>query len=813
MLSRVLDALRLDLKYSIRNLARSPAFVLVSVLSLAFGIAGATLLFGIINAAVFRPMPHTTDPHELVVLYTVDSLGAHGSWSYPAAADLREQAGALEDAAAVASRQLTLSTASGAAREIPGEIVSENYFDLLGVRMVHGRGFIADDAESEWRVAVIGYNMWQREFGGEPDVLGRALLIDGRDHTIVGVAPAGLPGHDSPIVLDLWVPLGQEARDRRGHWGFALFGRLRDGVGIEQARAQADLIAERFASDYPEAWRDSRGEPYRIAVRPERESRVPPDHRAQAIGVAAMLIAIVTLVLLVACSNVANLQLTRARRRRREIAMRLALGAARRRLVGQLVTESVLLAGLAGTLGLLVVHWLTLLVARGGWPISGPVALDFGVDGRVVAFSLLMTAISAIAFGVAPALQASRPDLMPALRGQEEGGRSRRFSLRNLLIIAQVAGSLVLVVGAMLLLRSLQHVRNTDLGFEPRNVAVLPLDLSQRQYGEETSRRFYADLSERLRALPGVEAVAMARTIPLGREHMFQPDAAPEGYEAAPGEQLQVRYDIVSPAYFDLVGIPFIRGRDFRPADAAGTPHVIIVNRAFAERFWPGEDPIGRRVSLEGDAAEVVGIVRNARYYDIADEAALHFWLPFGQSFSHAMTVHVRTSGDPRPLLPALREEVRAIDGLLPVVEADLMEIIVAGATLPQRIMSMVFGAAGAVGLGLAMLGIYGVMAYAVSQRTHEIGVRIALGAHPKNVVMMVVREGLGLSGVGLAVGLLLAAILAQLLRAVLFGVSPLDPVSLGGGLFLLALASVGASLPAALRAARVDPVKSLRAE
>jgi predicted permease len=801
----VSDNLGRDLRHAARMLSREPNFLLVSVLSLGFGIALATSVFSVVNAALLRPAPHVHRPERLVRLYASFSPDdIYGPFSHADLADIRERTPMLANVAAFQSLDLTLSTEAGASSSVPGLSVSENYFDLLGVRMPLGRGFVPDDAVRGQRLAVISDGLWRRQFGGDPTVLGQQVRLDGRQHTIVGVAPRGLLAENQPTPVEVWIPIAEHARNERGYMGFSLLGRMADGVTLDQLQAQLDLVAERLLQDYPDYWTNYSGEPRRMTVLSNRTAAITPDQRAQ---VSAMLVAVVLvigLVLLIACSNVANLLLTRAWRRRTEIAVRLALGASRRHLVAQLLTESLMIAALSGGLGLLVIHWISNLLASR--------LIDVTVDWRVAAFAVALTLLTGVAFGLVPALNASRPELVPALKGLDLGTRLGRFGIRNLLVVAQVAGSLVLVLSAVLLLRSLQKAQQVDIGFDPENVAVVSMNLEHRQYDEADAGQFYRELMARLRLLPQVEAVALGRRVPLEGGSMRHGGVEPEGYELGPDEFLVVSCNVVSPGYFELIRMPLVRGREFRDTDTEGSTPVMLVNEAFANRFWPGENPIGKRVKLD-EYAEVVGVVRDAKYTSITEGVTPFFWTPSTQDVQLSMRVHMRTRGEPQAVLPLALEVIHALDPDLPIVESRLMTSLTGRAVLPYRIVSAVLSVAGAVALALAMMGIYGVMTFAVSQRTREVGIRVALGAKPGQVVQLVVWEGMILAGFGLIVGLPVVIGLAHLIKAFLVGVRPFDPLSLGVGTALLSLAAVGAAIAPAIRAAKVDPMVSLRAE
>ncbi|UCG87736.1 MAG: ABC transporter permease [Gemmatimonadota bacterium] len=809
----VLDHIRRDLRYAVRSLSREPTFLAVSVLSLGFGIALATSVFSVVNAALLRPAPHVYRPEQLVRLYASFSPDEiYGPFSHPDLADIRERTPTLADVAAFQSVGLTLTTESNAFSRVSGLAVSENYFELLGVRMPLGRGFIPDDATPGKLVAVIGHGLWQRHFGGDPAVLGQWIRLNGRQHTIVGVAPEGLLAHNEPIPLDVWLPIAEPIRDERGYLGLSLMGRMADGVTERHVQAQLDLVAERLLEEFPDYWTNYTGEPRRMTVLSNRAAGITPDQRAQVATTFGALAVVIALVLLISCSNVANLLLTRAWRRRTEIAVKLALGASRRRLVGQLLAESLVLAALAGGLGLLVIHWISGLLASGRFPIAVPTPIDATVDWRVATFAVVLTVVTGIAFGMVPALKASRPDLVPALKGLDVGTRFGRFSIRNLLVVAQVAGSLVLVLTATLLLRSLQKAQQVDIGFDPENIAVVSVNLGHRQYDETAAAQFYDELMQRLQSLPQVEGAALARRVPLEGGSMRHGGVEPEGYELGPDEYLVISYNIVSPGYFELIRMPLVRGREFRETDAEGSTPVVMVNEAFANRFWPGEDPIGKRVKLD-ESAEVIGLVHDAKYTSITEGGTPFVWAPSSQNPQLSMRVHIRTRGDARALLQLARQEIHALDADLPIVESRLMTSLTRNAVLPYQIVSAVLGVASLVALALAMMGIYGVMAFAVSQRTREVGIRVALGAKPGRVVQLIVREGVALAGFGVVAGFPVVLVLAQLMKAFLVGVRPFDPLSLGVGTALLALAAAGATMVPAIRAAKVDPMVSLRAE
>ncbi|MGD2067846.1 MAG: ABC transporter permease [Gemmatimonadota bacterium] len=804
------QALRQDLRWAVGSLSRSPGFVGITVLSLSLAIAVATGVFSAVNAALLRPVPHVADQDELVAIFAGTSRRGRLPHSFPDFLDYRELSGTLQDVAAIGSRNFAVGPVAGGTRQLWGLAVSTNYFQLLGIPLARGRGFLPEDVDAGGRVVVIGHNTWQREFDGAPDVLGRDLYLNGHPYTVVGVGPEGMVELFGPRLLEIVVPL-VDYRDARGRLWLSVVGRREPGVATDRVQTEFDGIARRLTEVHPNDWDPQGGNPRKLRVLDLREARFPEEVPLGAIlgGVGGL----VGILMLIACSNVANLLLTRGSRRRREIAIRSALGAPVRRVLRQLLLENLLLFGAAGALGLLVIHVLTSLV-RSGWALVPPPGAEMSVDGRVALFTLGVTLATGLTFGLLPALQASRPDLVAALKGLAPRLRFRFLGVRNLLVGAQVGGSLVLVLAALLLMRSVSTARSMDVGFEPEGIATLSLDLSHRDYGEDEGARFWADLLERTRALPGVDAVGLASWVPLEGGSTFQGGLEPEGYEPAPGERLQASLAVVTPGYLDLTGMRLLRGRDFAAEDGPGSPAAALVNESFVRRFWPEGDGLGRTIGLgDGTELRVVGVVRNVPYVDLVSEVGPHIWRPLAQAYDPDMVLHARTTGDPLGLLAPMRRLVAELDPGLPVIRADLMEHLSANAFLPHRVLSTVLGAAGVFTLALAMLGIYGVVAYSMSLRTREMGLRMALGAEPGGILALVLGEGLVLSLIGLVPGLLLAGAGARFLEAVLIDVPPLDPAAFGGGVGLLLLAVLGASLTPGLRASRIRPADSLRGE
>jgi predicted permease len=573
------------------------------------------------------------------------------------------------------------------------------------------------------------------------------------------------------------------------------------------------VIARRLHDAYPKYWSDVHGESRVITLSSERDSRVLPQLRGAVVGFFGLLMTVVGLMLLICCANVANLLLARAAGRQREVAIRLALGAGRGRLVRQLLTESVLLAGLGALLGVLLAKWATELLMAFKPPLPVPIALDLSIDGGVLVFTALVACLAGLVFGVTPARAAARLDLVSALKrgARESTPRRRRPAMRSVLVVSQVAVCVILLALAGLLLRSLRAAQAVDLGFDPQRVALFSFELSNQGYDDARARVFYDDLARQVGSLPGVRAVSLAEITPLGLAYIRR-GVSVEGYQPAPGEDLEFGSNIVGPGYFSLMRIPMARGREFTQQDRLGSLPVVIVNESFARRFWPGQDPIGKRLD-NGDAPRtVIGVARDSRTRSVTAEPGPYFYLPYLQRTQANMTLEVRTTGDPTAIIPAVRREVTALDPDLPV-QTSTMEGTLALSLLPQRVGATLLGMFSVLGLGLASIGLYGVMAYAVAQRTRELGIRVALGAQARDIYRVVLAQGMSLLTVGLAIGMGAALLLTRLARGLLVGVSPTDPLTLGGVAASLLVVGLLASYVPARRATRVDPLVALREE
>jgi predicted permease len=623
------------------------------------------------------------------------------------------------------------------------------------------------------------------------------------------------------VDLQLWIPLaaepllnpGSDDLTNRGSRGLFLTGRLRPGVTAQAAQARLDVVGKQLHEAYPRQWTDRAGAPRAITVIPEREAWVFPEFRGAVSGFLGVLMGVAALVLLICCANLANLMLARGGARRRELAVRLALGATRARLVRQLLTEALLLSIAGGALGVLLAGWAAELLAGVRPPLPVPILLDLTIDARVLGFALAVTLLTTVGFALLPAWRISSLEHSAVIRAPGAAAeRHRRLGLRDVLVVAQVAVSLVVLVAAGLFLGSLRNASRVDLGFQSDRVALLPLELGIQGYSESRGREFYAELERRVRALPGVQAASLAEIVPLGLARQRR-GIQVEGYQPQATEEMEFGVNTVGNEYFRTLGIPLVRGRAFDHRDGAGGAPVAIVNEAFAHRFWPGADPIGRRFSSgRSGSREVIGVARDAKYASLGEEPQPHFYVPSVQAYEDQMVLLVRTAGDPTALFAGLRREVQALDPDLPL-ELSTLDDHLGFAVLPQRLGAWVLGAFGATGLLLAALGLYGLLSYVVSQRTPELGIRRALGATTTDVYRLVVRQGMALTGIGLAVGLAGSLGVTRLVSGFLVGISPTDPIVLTAVSLLFALVALAACLLPARRAAAVDPMIALRSE
>ena len=816
-----METLFRDLRYGARFLVRSPGFALAAIVSLGLGIGGNTAIFSLLNALLLRPMP-VSQPERIAAIYTSDfSSTTYGSSSYPDFLDFRQRSSAVAEIAAYKPTPVSMSI-DGEMDIAFIEAVSGNYFSMLGVGAAHGRLLVgADDRLEAAPVAAISHGLWTRRFASDPNVVGRTLQFNGRSFTIVGVVAREYTGALRGLAMGAWIPIvpsstlpgGGSSRwiEQRGSRGLMLLGRLKPGVSVAQAQAAFDVVAAQLYAAYPQAWRTIRNVGRAISVVAERDARVHPDLTGPIAGFMALLLVVVGLVLLTACANVANLLLARAAARTREIGVRLALGSGRGRLIRQLLTENVLLAAAGGGFGVLVARWLMSVLMSFKPPVPIPIGIDLTLDGSVLVFTTVLSVATGLVFGLAPAWHASNTDIVPVLKDDASLGRARRSRLRSAFVLAQVACSMLLLVGAGLFVRSLLSARTIDAGFDPTNMIVMSVVPELQGYDEARGRNLYQRLLAGVVAVPGVRSATLAQSVPLGIGGSRRGTSI-EGYQPQPGEDIETAYNVVAPQYFETMRIPLIRGRAFTEADRVGAPPVVIVNDAFARRYWPNADPIGKRLSAngsEGPFREVVGVTRTGKYNTLGEDPRPFYYLPLWQEYEGTATLHVKTSGDPRASISAVREAVRVVDATVPVFDVKTMEEQMLVALLPARLAGTLLGAFGLLALLLASVGIYGVMAYSVVQRTREIGVRRALGAQTGSLLRLVLGEGMRLAAIGFAIGLAAAVALTRFASSLLYGVTPTDPLTFVGALGLLSAAAFVACYIPALRA--LPSIQSLR--
>lgn len=813
-----LSGLWSDVVYGARALVRSPIYASIAILVLALGIGANTAIFTVVNSVLLQPPPGVREPERLAAIYTSDYSGPrYGASAYPDVQALREASDIFEDVSAYSLQTFSLVGDGWTVRGM-GEIVSGSYFRVSGIEPAAGRFFSADESEPGMTssVVVIGYDLWQAHFGGSAAVLGSTIHVKGTPLTVIGVVPREFGGSIRGLRAQLWLPLSAPRNllgfdpSHRGNRGFMVRARLREGVDVGAARQVLNAVASRLHEEFPEAWTDINDRSRVLTIVPESEARVPRQMRGAVLGFSGVLMATVFLVLLIACTNVANLMLSRASTRQSEMGVRLALGATRGRIMRHLLTESVLLAVIGGVAGVLLAVWLTGLLNSVRLP-GVPVTIQVDLDVRVVAFAALITLATGILFGLAPALQASRAPA-PLLKNDARGGIRTR--LRRALIVVQVASSLVLLIGGGLFVRSLRAAQVLDTGYVTDGVVVARFELDMEGYGPEDAAGFYDALTGRVRALPGTASLALATQVPLslGWSRRF---VTVEGYQPAQGEDMEIPFNGVTPGFFATMGISLIRGRDFADADRSGAPFVIIVSEAFARRFWPGEDPLGKRVRFHGsDApfAEVIGVAADAKYRSLDEDPEPYLYHAHLQSPTASLSLLVRTTGSTDLLMTMLRDESRTLAPALPPPSIHTFRQHMSFATIPQRVAAILLGGFGLLAVAIAVIGLYGIVAFDVVQRTREFGIRIALGAVAGDVRRLVLRDALRLVAIGIVCGAPLAVALAFLARSFLV-VPPIDPVAFLGVPLLLAACALLASEVPARRAATSDPARALRAE
>ncbi|HSC26511.1 MAG TPA: ABC transporter permease [Vicinamibacterales bacterium] len=818
-----------DLRSGLRQLIRQPGFSAAATLSLALGIGLNTTLFSIVNAVLLRDNP-VAQPDRLVEIYTgLSDDYPQLTTSYPDYLDIRNGADALSGVAANAYVRGILSTGERPVL-VTGEAVTSNYFDVLGIRPPIGRGFREDEDRTPGGTAVVvlGHGIWQDRFGGRADVVGEPIKLSGVVYTVVGVAPARFTGTVPGIPTDFWVPVtmvdrlefsgvqatvgsdpGKTRLERRGTRWLFIKGRLADTRTVEEARAQIETIFTRLGAEYPVT-----NEKTRASVLPAANVRFHPmlDGYIRAAG--AALLAAVGLVLLIACANVANMLLARGAARRREFAIRAAIGASRGRIVRQLLSEGLVLALAGGGIGLLIAWWAgRALSGFGSTVFPMPIHFDFSLDGTVLAFALCASAATALLFGLAPAWSSSKPDLVPALKETPEGESRRRPGLSHVLVVGQLALSLVLLVAGALLARGLLTARSTDLGFDPGPISSLSFNLQMNGYDVDRAMALRDRAIETLRALPGVTAVSTATRLPLAPDINLDGILVP-GHHAPGDDGTPIDTVSVGADYFTAVDVAILSGRAIAEDDVKGARRVVVINETMARQYWPDGTAVGRLIysnNFETQPYEVIGVARDHKVRSVGEKPRPYVHFPAGRS--RTISLVVRTTTPAQAGLPMLRQAIWTLEPDVLFTEDAPAEQVAATTVAPTRIGAILLGAFGGLALLLASVGLYGVIAYSVSRRSREVGIRMALGAERGQVMRMILFQGGRLALVGIGIGALMAAGVARMLESLLYGVSGFDPLAYGAAATLLLAVAIAANLVPAFKAAQVDPVRAVRSE
>jgi predicted permease len=805
-------------------LLRSPGFTAVAVLSLALGIGANTAIFSIVNVALLRPIP-VRDPTRLASVFMTDQRNPGNlPLSHLNYKDLRDQNEVFTEMTALTFAQVNWSQGNGS-EQIPLQVVAGNYFSVLDAPIARGRAFHPEEDRQPTPVIVLSHGFWERSLGSDALIVGKTLTLNRTSFTVVGVAARGFTGTVLGGNPSGWVPMAMHDvvqpgfnwyEQRRGLFLFA-FGRLRPDVTVDQAAANMRTLFAALEQAYPT---ENKGRS--ASAMALLDARVNPQGEAGApvVRLSMILMTVVGIVLLIACANIANLLLARATKRRREIAVRLALGAGRLRLIRQLLAESIVLALIGGAFGLLLSYWLLDALIGADLQLPLPVGDEVGIDRRVLFFTSLLAIATGVFFGLAPAIQASRPDVLPVLKNEiAPSAASRRgprayFSLRELLVIAQVALSLVSLVAAGVFLESLRRSASTDTGFETKGVLVMNFNLGREGYTQERGQLFYEQAVERVSGLPSVRAAAVAQNPPLAGGLLRS--VFPEGQDTTTRERILVPVNSVGIGYFDAIGIPLLRGRAFARTDTRGAPLVVVINETMAERFWPNDDAIGKRFKFFGDDdfTTVVGIAKNSKYNAVAEDPTPYIYQPMLQNYTPQATLHVRSAADAAGLASGVRQEIQRIDPTLSVFNVRTLEEQVTDSLAPLRTNVVVMAAFGALALLLASVGLYGVASYSVTQRTREIGLRMALGAGRSSVLGLILGQGLMLVAVGLVLGVIASLALMSLVPPALApNVNPQNPATLAITASILSIVALIATSIPAHRAACIDPLRALKAE
>jgi predicted permease len=816
-----METLLKDLRYGIRSLLKRPGFAAIAVITLALGIGANTAIFSLVNMVLLRSLP--VDHPEQVVAVSLRAKGdSFNAFSYPNYLDFRDRNLVLSGLLVYRFVPLSLSRGDNNER-IWGYEVSGNYFDVLGVQAIRGRTFLPEEDRTRLShpVAVVSYGCWQRRFGADPNLVGKDVLLNNHQFRIIGVAPEGFKGTEIVYTPEIWVPAamlewaepGAKFLDDRMAGNFFAVGRLKPGISTTQGESSLNLLAQQLAKEYPNT---NEGQSVRLGP----PGFILPDLRGAVVSFTWVLMAAVSLVLLVTCTNLAGLLLARATDRRKEIAIRLAMGANRLRLIRQLLTESILLSVVGGAVGLWLALWMINALLSFKPPIDFPLAVDVSVDWRVLVFSFLVSVLTGAVFGLVPALQATRPSLVTALKDTAAQGGGRRSRMRSGLVVAQIALSLVLLIGAGLVVRTLQQLQTMNPGFDPRNALTLSFDLGLQGYDQPRGEQFYQQVVERVQSLPGVRSVAVTSYVPLSLNYnssnVFVEGQPTERGANAPSAMVGA----VGPKYFETMATPLVQGREFTDQDKQKSESVAIVNETFVRRLIPdaksSADALGRRFSFGnagGPFQRIVGVAKDGKYFNISEEPRTFVWTPLSQGYFSTGILVVRTVGDAQSMIPAVRNEVHSLDPNLPIFDVKTLTEHMRLALFPARVAATVLGVFGFVALMLAAIGIYGVTSYSVAQRTREIGIRMALGAQLGDVLSLILRHGVKLTVLGISFGLIGAYLATRAITSVLYGVSATDPLTFIFVSLLLTTVALVACYWPARRATKVDPLVALRYE
>jgi predicted permease len=807
-----------DLRFAIRQLRKSPGFALTTLVTLALGIGATTAMFSLINSVLLRPLPFP-EPDRLMRIAPLDQTAVKGgipsSISYPDFFDWRSRQRSFDGIASFHRDSHTL-IGNGTPQELESETVSSDFFRVLGVNPMLGRGFVLDDEKRGTRVVVLSYELWQSTFGGDRSIVGRTINLDRNLYTVVGVMPSGFMYPLTNPAPSFWNSLAYDNNDdkepltgQRGAMMVRIVGRLKPGVTIPQANADLSLIARNLSAQYPETNKRIPN----ATVLPELEDLVGDTRSALRV-----LFAAVTFLLLIACTNVAGLMLTRASRRRSEIAVRSALGATRFEIIRQVLVESVVLSLCGGALGVALSALFLKTILR-FVPQNLPRLDQVSIDGHVLLFAAVVSIVTGVLFGVLPAWRMSRLDPSLALR---EGTRTMssgrgQHRLHNALVVAETAIGLVLLVGAGLLIHSFVRVLNVDPGFDPHHVLTASIDLPDNQYPSLKRAQFQEELLSRLAALPGIESVSSGYPLPLS-QHNIGIGFTVEGHPVAKGDEPDAPTSIVTPGFFRTMRIPLLAGRDFLPTDDSKAPAVAIIDESFAKKYFAGENPIGKHITpglgdgiTNNPPREVIGIVGDVKRKGLTSETVAQFYLPQKQAIIVSPAIVIRTVGDPLSMLGPVRTVVSQMDNNVPLYRINTIDDYISVAASQPRFQTVLITFFAIMALLLAAVGLYAVLSYMVAQRTLEIGLRLALGAQRENVMALIVRRGAALAAIGLAIGVAASLVLTRFLSDMLYGVTPLDPVTFVTVSAVLMLVSLVASSAPAYRAARLDPMRTLR--